>query len=152
MRIYIALIALLLPTLAVAQAMQVDADRFELVQEQQLAVFMGHVVAVRGAMEIRSDKITLWYAQNEEGKNSVKSAKAEGNVYLKTAENQGQADVVTFDVGSEVVVLKGNASMKSEQGVIKGEHIEYHITSQDTRVLKGDSEQQVHFIFGEGNK
>ncbi|MDX8382835.1 MAG: lipopolysaccharide transport periplasmic protein LptA [Ghiorsea sp.] len=150
MKTWLAVCIVCFPCFGFAAAMQVDADQFELVQEEKRAEFVGHVTAVRGEMKITADKMTLWYQEEQAtGKNRLKSAKAVGNVQLFTADNQGEADQARFDVDSDVIVLKGNASMENAQGVVRGEHIEYHISSQDTQVLKGDTEQQVRFIFDE---
>ncbi|WP_038247137.1 lipopolysaccharide transport periplasmic protein LptA [Ghiorsea bivora] len=137
--------------IAYAETMTVDADRFELFQEDKRADFYGHVVVHRHDMVMKADKVKVWY-QEIDGKNELKSLDATGHVMITTKVKQGSADRATFEAGSELLVLTGHAQVKDENSVLEGEVIEYHTATENIKVLKGKSGKQVQFTFGEEAK
>lgn len=128
------------------QKMTVVADRFELFQENKRAEFYGHVVVHRQGMVMKANQVKVWY-QDIDGKNELKSLLATGNVVMTTQIKQGSADRVTFEAGSEVLILTGNAQVKDEKNVLKGDVIEYNTVTENIQVHKGKSNQQVRFTF-----
>ncbi|MCF6208671.1 MAG: lipopolysaccharide transport periplasmic protein LptA [Ghiorsea sp.] len=137
--------------LGYAQTMTVDADKFELHQENKRADFYGHVVVHRHDMVMKADTVKVWY-QEIDGKNELKSLDATGNVVITTKAKQGSADRATFEAGSELLVLTGQAKVKDENSVLEGEVIEYNTATENIKVLKGKSGKQVQFTFGEEAK
>ena len=135
-------------SIAYAQTMSVDADRFELFQEDQRADFYGHVAVHHQDMVMKADKIMVWY-QDIDGKNELKSLDATGHVIITTKVKQGSADRATYQAGSELLILTGHAQVKDENSVLEGEVIEYHTATENIKVLKGKSGKQVQFTFGE---
>lgn len=134
-----------------AQKMTVDADRFELFQEDKRAEFYGHVVVHRQGMVMKAEQVKVWY-QDVGGKNKLKSLVATGHVVITTQAKQGSANQATFEAGSEMLILTGNAQVKDENSVLKGEVIEYNTATENIEVRKGSSEKQVQFTFGEENQ
>ena len=130
------------------QKMTVDADRFELFQENKRTEFYGHVVVHRQGMVMKANQVKVWY-QDIDGKNELKSLLATGDVVITTKVKQGSADRATFEAGSEVLILTGNAQVKDEKSVLKGEVIEYNTATENIKVRKGKSGKQVQFTFGE---
>jgi len=139
------------PPIAYAETMTVDADRFELFQEDKRADFYGHVVVHRQAMVMKADKVKVWY-QEIGSKNELKSLDATGHVIITTKVKQGSADRATYEAGSELLVLTGHAQVTDENSVLEGEVIEYHTATENIKVLKGKSGKQVQFTFGEEAK
>ncbi len=149
MKLSVWLILLLLPSWALA-AMTVDADRFELVQGKQQADFYGHVVVKREDMTLKAEKVRVWYQDNKTtGKRVLKQAEAIGKVDIDTPDSKGKSDYALFTTTSNVLVMKGNAHMTSQQGTVEGEHITYNTKTKDTKVVGGDSGKQVRFTFDE---
>ncbi len=149
MKLVLLLVLLLLPNWALA-AMTVDADRFELVQGKSQADFYGHVVIQRDDMTLMADKVRVWYKENTEtGKKTLKKAEANGHVIIDTPDSKGRSDYALFTTGSDMLLMKGNAHMTSQQGTVEGEHIAYNIKTKDTKVMSGQAGKQVRFTFDE---
>ena len=134
-----------------AITMTVDADKFELFQTEKRAEFFGHVVVQREEMVLKADFMTVWY-QEVNGKNELKRVKAKGNVFIDTPENKGTSKLATYSADTEMLIMSGEARMVGDQGVLEGEQIEYNTKTEDTRVLKGAEDKQVHFIFEDAEK
>ncbi len=148
---YILLLCILIPHVAFAASMTVDADRFELVQGEQQADFFGHVVIKREGIILKADKVRVWYQEDKKTEKKVlRRAEAEGNVKIDTLDSHGKSDYAQFTAASNILVMKGNARMTSKQGTVEGEHITYNTKTKDTKVVGGDSGKQVRFTFDEG--
>ena len=132
--------------MAQAITMTLDADKFELFQTEQRAEFYGHVVVHREEMVLKADFMTVWY-QETNGKNELKRVEAKGNVLIDTPENKGTSNLASYSANTEMLIMSGEARMVNDRGVLEGEQIEYNTKTEDTRVLKGEENQQVHFTF-----
>lgn len=131
-----------------AQTMTVDADRFEMVKDQQRADFFGHVVVHRDDVVIKADKMKVWYKEVG-GRNELKTVRADGNVHITTETKMGEADYASFEAGSQMLILTGNAKVIDGDSAIEGEVIEYNMKTEHIQVRKGKSGKQVHFTFDE---
>ncbi|MDQ6983920.1 MAG: LptA/OstA family protein [Ghiorsea sp.] len=145
------LLCLLMPQMLwAAEPMTVNADRFVLVQDKQQVDFFGHVVIQREGMTLKADKVRVWYQEDEEsGKKVLKQVEAIGHVDIDTGDSKGQSQYALFTASSNILVMKGDAFMVSQQGRVEGEHITYHTLTKNTKVVGGDSGKQVRFIFDE---
>ncbi len=139
-----------LPNIVFAGGMTVDADRFELMQEQHRADFFGHVIIQRDDMTLKGDKVRVWYEEDKAtGKKVLKKAEATGHVLIDTDDSKGQSDYALFTTDSDMLIMKGNATMTSKQGTVSGEHIAYNVKTKDTKVMGSKESGQVHFTFDE---
>jgi len=147
MKSFIMIACLLCPSWAMA-GMTVDADRFELVQEEQRADFFGHVVVIRDDMTLKADKMKVWYQQDKKsGKKTLKRVHAMGQVVIDTPDSKGAAESAVFVTDSDTLDMTGKAHMTSKQGTVEGEHIAYNIKTKNTKVVGSDAGEQVRFIF-----
>ncbi|MDX8388216.1 MAG: LptA/OstA family protein [Ghiorsea sp.] len=131
-----------------AASMTVDADKFELFQTEQRADFFGHVVVHRENMVLKADQMHVWY-KDVEGANELQRVKAKGNVFIETAQHKGTSNKASFSADTDMLILTGDARMESDQGILEGEQIEYNTVTEDTKVLQGKKDSQVHFSFEE---
>jgi len=145
------LLCLLMPQMLwAAEPMTVDADKFVLVQGKQQVDFFGHVVIQREGMTLKADKVRVWYQEDEEsGKKVLKQVEAIGHVDIDTDDSKGQSQYALFTAASNILVMKGDAFMVSQQGRVEGEYITYNTFTKDTKVVGGDSGKQVRFTFDE---
>jgi len=147
MKLIIVVIFLLFPHWVNA-AMTVDADRFELVQEEERADFFGHVVVIRDEMTLKADKMKVWYQQDSKtGKKILKKVYATGHVLIDTPDSKGAAETAVFEANSDMLDMTGKAHMTSKQGKVEGDHIAYNIKTKDTKVVGGQDGKQVRFTF-----
>ncbi len=147
---YWLLLVLLLPATVCATGMTVDADRFELMREQQRADFFGHVVIHRDDMTLKADKVRVWYKEDKKtGKKVLKKAEATGHVLIDTVDSKGQSDYALFTPDSDMLIMKGRATMTSSQGTVAGEYIAYNVKTKDTKVMGSQAGGQVRFTFDE---
>jgi lipopolysaccharide export system protein LptA len=124
---------------------RIDANKLEVFDKEQKAVYSGDVIAVRGTTTTRSTMMTIFYdnkkaQEQKQGTGAVRSAK--GNAApaqdgaLKRIEFKGPVSVVNgsqtatanemvYDALAKQVILKGNAVVADGPNVQKGELMTY---------------------------
>ena len=68
---------------------EITADGFELFQQENKAIFTGHVIAIQGKMNLKSDVMTVFYKSGQQ-KNGITKINVNGNVLLASPEENGQ--------------------------------------------------------------
>ena len=133
---------------AYAATITAKADKMDLFHHESRLLLNGHVEVSKPDLLLKSDKMTIDYF-DENGRKKVKQATAEGSVQIETEGHEGWADQAVYHAERELLVLTGNAKVKSSQGIVAGEKIEYNMVTKETQVIKGDADEQVRITFGE---
>jgi lipopolysaccharide export system protein LptA len=124
---------------------RIDANKLEVFDKEQKAVYSGDVIAVRGTTTTRSTTMTIFYdnkkaSDQKQGTGAVRSAKADAapsqDGALKRIEFKGPVSVVSgsqtatanemvYDALAKQVILKGNAVVADGPNIQKGELMTY---------------------------
>jgi lipopolysaccharide export system protein LptA len=128
---------------------RIDADKLEVFDKEQKAIYSGDVIAVRGTTTTRSTVMTIFYDNKKQGDGAqspaaVKSSSAAGappqDGALKRIEFKGPVSVVNgtqtatanemiYDAIGKTVTLKGNAVVADGPNVQRGELMIYNTES-----------------------
>ncbi len=127
-----------------SKQIQIVADKLITDNEQKFAEFTGNVRASQGNLVITSDRLKIYYKQDEDGTNqqtsrqeSIKQIVAGGNVTVATERYTAETDRVEYDVITQVVVLIGeNSTVKSGKNILTGSKI---TVDRKTGQMKVDS-------------
>ena len=108
---------------------EIVSDRLVLEQNQQMATFTGNVDAVQGETTLRTDKLRVFYASDEErqasgNQQSVKRLEAEGNVIVTKPGETAEGDSGVYDLVSGKMVLTGNVVLTQGKNVVKGDRLD----------------------------
>ena len=108
---------------------QIESDKLEVRQEENLAIFTGNVRVVQGPTLLKAGLLKVYYIKDAAaGKNGAKSTstsasmagpalggstnidhlEVDGTVYLKSDDQVATGDRGTFDMKSQVLVLTGS--------------------------------------------
>jgi lipopolysaccharide export system protein LptA len=124
---------------------RIDANKLEVFDKEQRAVYSGDVIAVRGTTTTRATVMTIFYdnkkaQEQKQGTGAVRSAKGDAapaqDGALKRIEFKGPVSVVNgtqtatanemvYDALAKQVVLKGNAVVADGPNIQKGELMTY---------------------------
>jgi lipopolysaccharide export system protein LptA len=133
------------------EPIKIDADRLDVYDKEQRAVFKGNVVAVQGETTIRCTTMTVYYErQSPQGgqrpqpggqrpeptsqNDSVKQIDCAGPVTVVSKDQIATSDNATFDRAANKVMLIGNAALSQCQNVTRGEKIVYDLNTQVANV------------------
>lgn len=101
------------------QPIQIESDKLEVQQEQNIAIFTGNVNVVQGTTLMKAGKMTVYYIKGGSGSATTGSAnidhlEVDDKVYIKTETQVATGDRGTFDMKSQVFTLSGKKVVLSE--------------------------------------
>ena len=108
------------------EPIQIESDRLEVREKENIAIFSGNVSVVQGPTLLKAGKLTVYYAKGGTGSAATGSAaidklQVDGKVYVKSDNQVATGDNGTFDMKSEILVLSGKEVVLSEgTNVLKG--------------------------------
>ncbi|MEO5331867.1 MAG: hypothetical protein H7839_07565 [Magnetococcus sp. YQC-5] len=109
--------------------LSITADRLEMDDKNQVALFLGHVTADDGRMRLAADRMTVYYDKKGKGGGTgggVREVKAEGQVIIQQEKDKGIADVVHYQMDKHTLELLGkeqDASIRRGEDLLTGRRI-----------------------------
>jgi lipopolysaccharide export system protein LptA len=138
----------------------IDADKVAVDDRNKVHVFEGSVVLTQGTLAIKGDKIVI--TQNAAGfYNGVATAGSGGLVTFRQkrasdgAWIDGEAERIEYNNQSERVKLFNRAQVQSAGNMVRGQYIEYDVTTESYFVTdalerpggkKASPESRVHVV------
>jgi lipopolysaccharide export system protein LptA len=147
---------------------RIDANKLEVFDKEQKAVYSGDVIAVRGTATTRSTVMTIFYdnkkAQDKkEGAAPAASGQAAQDGALKRIEFTGPVSVVNgtqtmtsnkmvYDAIGKVVTLTGNAVVADGPNVQRGELMTYNTETGIATIINPTPGGRVQGVFTPGSQ
>ncbi len=130
------------------EPIEITSDALEVFQQENRAVFTGHVVAIQGDVRLKSEKMTVYYKASEEKtagdktpaadeKNSIRKIEVEGSVFLSTPEETASGLTGVYDVENHEIRLNDNVVLTRAKNVLKGDHLVYNLETGKSVVTGG---------------
>ncbi|MFQ5894981.1 MAG: lipopolysaccharide transport periplasmic protein LptA [Nitrospinota bacterium] len=118
----------------------ITADHLDADNKKKIAIFTGNVVAVKGDLTIRSDKLTIYH--DEEGR-KVDRIVAEGQVLIDQEKRKfATGERAVYHAESERVVLTGKPKAWEGPNQLVGDKIEFFM-NEDRSVVYSSAERRV---------
>lgn len=129
------------------QPINIEADHMSSTEKTNTVLFTGDVYVEQGDLEIKSDKMTVYYGDQKktDGKKPVKTTQqiekliCSGNVKLTREGWLGTSDKMVYYATKRQVVLSGNAQAWQDQNKVAGEKIIYYMDEGRSEVIGGTS-------------
>ncbi|MBF0625340.1 MAG: LptA/OstA family protein [Magnetococcales bacterium] len=110
-------------------ALVITSDQLDMSDQQQSAIFSGHVLAEDGAMRLSADRMIVFYHATKKGvgpMGRIHQIRAEGQVILEQNQHRGTADVALYRVGPRTLELIGkenNAVVQQGEDRLEGKNM-----------------------------
>ncbi len=121
----------------------IEADRMSSTEKNNAVLFTGDVDAKQGDLRIRSDKMTVYYKQDEkkpaDATQQVEKLICEGNVEITRDDWLGTSDTMIYYSEKQQVILTGNAKAWQNQNMVGGDKIVYYMDEGRSEVVGGTS-------------
>ena len=122
------------------EPIKIDADRLDVFDKEQRAVFTGSVVAVQGESTIRCAELTVLYEQQRTQGKPAPAASSQGEGAIRRIDCKGPVTIVSrtqtatgenavFDRAANKILLTGNVALSDGPNVTLGERIVYDLNS-----------------------
>lgn len=119
----------------------VEADRIEVQDRADRAIFSGNVVARQGNMTMNAARVTVIYTNNNGV--DVQRMEATGGVTLRTPTETAQGSVGLYDVDRRLVTLIGGVHLTQGQNRVQGGRLVLDLNSHRAVMDGGGSTGRV---------
>jgi lipopolysaccharide export system protein LptA len=137
---------------------EITADSLEVVQDNQIATFLGNVDAVQGDLVLTSDQLRVHYRASEDGSagtsGSIRRIEATGNVFLSSPKETAQGEFGVYDVDGALLTLEGSVVLTRAENVVRGERLAIDLATGRSQVFAavpstagGTPSQRVKAVF-----
>ncbi len=101
----------------------VDADRIEVLDQQNQAVFTGNVRVVQGGLTLEANRIKIAYSRPAKGDPVIRRLDADGNVKLTTPSERATSRFGIYDVDNRLLTLIGDVNLTRGTTKLKGNRL-----------------------------
>lgn len=128
------------------QPVQIESEQLEVQQDQQKALFSGHVIARQGATVLKSDKLIVFYTGSVAGgqatttpqqQQQIRRLEAAGNVLVTSGEQTASGENAVFDTAANTIVLTGNVVLTQGENVIRGARLNIDVNTNQAKMEGG---------------
>ncbi len=145
------------------EPIDIAADELELNQEEQVAIFTGNVDAVQGTLNLKSDKLIIYYTQTSDDtggasgeasdRTSVRQIDAQGNVRLATLTETAGGDWAIYEIEKGEITLGGKVTLTRGENILQGAKLIVDVETGNSRLLSSQSGgQRVRGLFIPGSE
>lgn len=137
---------------------EINADTLEVFQEENRAVFSGHVVAIQDQVRLKSDTMNVFYKSSGDGKSqsseqgAIQKIEVTGNVFLSTPQETASGERGIYDVEHQMIYLNNNVVLTRDKNVLKGSKLTYNLATGKSEIIGGvdikkDGQGRVRALF-----
>ena len=136
-----------------SQEIDISADRLEVRQRENIALFSGAVKVTQGKMTLMADGLTVYYDTDGGADPSIQRLDAKGNVRLASDSETVTSAWGLYDVERRLVTFGGNVLLVRGDSRLTGDRLELNLISGLTKVdgsqasTSGDSDGRVRGRF-----
>jgi lipopolysaccharide export system protein LptA len=120
---------------------EVEANEMEIVDVDKQAIFRGNVDAVRGNQKIRSDVMTVFYADVKQpdgtSKSQASKLDAKGNVTITTTKQVITGEWAKMDILANTLLVGGKVKLIEGKNTLQGEKLTVDLTTERTLMTGG---------------
>jgi len=120
---------------------EVEANEMEIIDADKQAIFRGKVDAVRGSQHIRSDLMTVYYADVKQSdgtsKSQVSKLDATGNVTITTEKQTITGEWAKMDVQENTLLVGGHVKLVEGKTTLQGERLTVDLDTNRTLMNGG---------------
>lgn len=123
----------------------IDSNEMVFYKNNNKAIFTGNVIIIQEKQKLTANKITAYFSsQKKNSKNnknkSVERIEAEGNVVLKTLEENISADFALYDINSKIVTLTKNVVIRKGQNSSNGDKFVYNLETGISKLFSNEQD------------
>lgn len=115
----------------VENPVDISADRLEVKQKENIALFTGNVVVSQSDMSLVSDRITVFYQGERTAGNtsSISRLDASGNVVMTSPTETIRSRWGVYDFSEKIITLGGDVEFNNADGKINAPRLQVNLNS-----------------------
>ncbi len=133
------------------EPIEIVSNKMEAFQEKKMVVFSGNAVAQQGDVQLKTDRLSIYYKKTDGKKNTIGKQElevageldrieAKGNVVITQKELSASGDEAIYYQDTAQFVMTGQPVLKQGRNVIKGCKVFIYVNENRGEVQKCDTE------------
>lgn len=129
----------------VQNPVDISANRLEVKQKENIALFTGNVVVSQSDMSLVSDRITVFYQgdRNKNNSSSISRLDASGNVTMTSPTETIKSTWGVYDFTEKIITLGGDVEFSNADGKIKSPRLQVNLSTGQITMDGGQDEGEV---------
>jgi lipopolysaccharide export system protein LptA len=123
------------------QPIQIEADRLEVRDQEQLAIYTGNVIVRQGETVLEAPELRVFYTGEPEGPNEpgseVDRLEAGVGVTVRSGDRTASGDTAVLDMTNDIVTMSGNVILTEGDNVVRGETLVVNLATDEGRMEGG---------------
>lgn len=107
----------------------VEADRIEVQDRADRAVFSGNVVVRQGGLTLNAARLTVAYANPGGGGLDIQRIDASGGVVVRSASETARGSVAIYDLNRRTITMVGGVTLEQGANQLRGGRLVIDLTS-----------------------
>ena len=122
------------------QPIQIEADKLEVRDPEQLAIYTGNVVVRQGDTVMEAPELRVFYsgeAQGDTPGSEVSRLEAGVGVVVRSGDRTASGDQAILDMSQDLVTMTGNVVLTEGTNVVRGERLIVNLATDEGRMEGG---------------
>ena len=123
------------------EPIQIEADRLEVRDPEQLAIYSGNVIVRQGATVLEAPELRVFYTGESAGPDApgseVERLEAGGGVVVRSGDRTASGDQAILDMAQDIVTMTGNVVLTEGTNVVRGERLIVNLETDEGRMEGG---------------
>lgn len=124
--------------------LKVTSDRMVSDNKNNLMVFTGTVVAVKGKLTVKADKMTVW---SNDDQSDISKIQAIGSVVITKGDKIATGEKAVYFADAKKIVLTGNPVLREGRNRAHGERVIYFFDREDMIIVGGEKNRSTVILF-----
>lgn len=114
---------------------EITAEHFEINQTDRLAIFTGDVLAIQGDIDLRSQKMIVYYSKEAADQpQSITKVQTIGDVIISTDAKTVVGNNGLYEVDKKQMIVTGDVIVKDGTNEIMGDKLVYDFTNGSSKM------------------
>lgn len=122
------------------EPIQIEADKLEVRDPEQLAIYTGSVVVRQGETVMEAPELRVYYSGEAEGDtpgSEVSRLEAGVGVIVRSGDRTASGDQAVLDMMQDIVTMTGNVVLTEGTNVVRGERLIVNLATDEGRMEGG---------------
>ncbi|HEB72042.1 MAG TPA: lipopolysaccharide transport periplasmic protein LptA [Nitrospirae bacterium] len=124
--------------------LKVTSDQMVSDNKNNLMVFTGTVVAIKGTLTVEADEMTVW--SNEE-QSDISKILAIGSVVITKGDRIATGEKAVYFADTKKIILTGNPALREGKNRAIGEKVIYFFDREDMIIVGGEKKRSTVILF-----
>ena len=122
------------------QPIQIESDRLEIRDSEQIAIYSGNVRVQQGATTLKTTELRVHYTGEASGGapgSAVERIEAGSPVLVQSGDQTATGDRAVLEMARDMITMSGNVVLSQGENVVRGQQLTINLKTKQARMEGG---------------